>query len=280
VLGSRGQPQLHGLNIRHLDRRAGPSLGAARLCSGATLVVLVCAALIPAAGSASEPEVAGAIVQRVAPRVAGDDLLSRGTASHWAHPAHEAPIRRRPRAGAERITSTHYVTEDGFPEVYPALRQWRDPQGLVWIRVRIPMRPNGRTGWVRRFALGPLYVVHTKIVVNRRRGRAALYNRGNRIWKAPVGTGAPGTPTPPGRHWIREKFRNADPGGLYGPFAFGTSDYSVLTDWPGGGVIGIHGTDEPGLIPGRPSHGCIRVRNGALRRLWRLLPIGTPLTIR
>jgi hypothetical protein len=62
--------------------------------------------------------------------------------------------------------------------------------------------------------------------------------------------------------------------------AFGTSALSnVETDWPGGGVIGIHGTNEPSLIPGHPSHGCIRVPNWEIVKLARLLPIGTPLTI-
>ena len=228
----------------------------------------------------AEPPVSQQVAPTAVPRTLADGDLARGSTTLWAHPAREAAIRRRPARRAHRITSTRYVTEDGFPEVYPALRQITDRGGRVWIRVRIPMRPNGRTGWVRRSALGPLYRVHTKLIVNRGRGRAALYNRGRRIWKAPVGTGKPATPTPAGRHWIREKFRTHDPNGPYGPFAFGTSDYSVLTDWPGGGVIGIHGTDEPALIPGRPSHGCIRVRNQALRRLWQLLPIGTPLTIR
>jgi hypothetical protein len=36
---------------------------------------------------------------------------------------------------------------------------------------------------------------------------------------------------------------------------------------PGGGVIGIHGTNQPYLIPGWPSHGCIRVANRPIRRL-------------
>jgi lipoprotein-anchoring transpeptidase ErfK/SrfK len=53
----------------------------------------------------------------------------------------------------------------------------------------------------------------------------------------------------------------------------------VLTDWPGGGFIGIHGTNAPGLIPGHISHGCIRVRNANVLRLARLMPVGTPLTI-
>jgi lipoprotein-anchoring transpeptidase ErfK/SrfK len=60
----------------------------------------------------------------------------------------------------------------------------------------------------------------------------------------------------------------------------GTAAYSnVLTDWPGGGVIGMHGTDEPRLIPGRPSHGCIRLRNPDITRLYALTPIGTPVSI-
>jgi lipoprotein-anchoring transpeptidase ErfK/SrfK len=99
------------------------------------------------------------------------------------------------------------------------------------------------------------------------------------IWRSRVGMGAPGTPTPKGRFWIRERPRGS--GGSFGPWAFGTSAYSnVLTDWPGGGVIGIHGTDQPGLIPGRPSHGCVRVPNRKVSRLAKLMPIGTPVRIR
>jgi lipoprotein-anchoring transpeptidase ErfK/SrfK len=67
----------------------------------------------------------------------------------------------------------------------------------------------------------------------------------------------------------------------YGPIAYGTSARSAhLTDWPGGAVVGIHGTDRPDLVPGRVSHGCIRVRNRDLRRRARLLRIGTPVVIR
>jgi len=222
----------------------------------------------------------GAVAVLAAICLGGFTASTADALTEWAHPSHEAPIRVAPREKSRQIVSTHFSTEDGFPEVYPVLRQWSDRGGRTWIRIRIPMRPNGRTGWVRRFALGPIYRVSTKLIVNRARGRAVLYRHGDRIWKAPVGTGKPSTPTPGGRHWIREKFRTDDPDGIYGPFAFGTSDYSVLTDWPGGGVIGIHGTDQPGLIPGRPSHGCIRVRNGSLRRLWHLMPVGTPLLIR
>ena len=67
---------------------------------------------------------------------------------------------------------------------------------------------------------------------------------------------------------------------FYGPLAFGTSARSaVLTDWPGGGFVGIHGTNRPELIPGRVSHGCIRMRNRDIERLGRLMPVGTPIII-
>jgi lipoprotein-anchoring transpeptidase ErfK/SrfK len=44
-------------------------------------------------------------------------------------------------------------------------------------------------------------------------------------------------------------------------------------------VVGLHGTNEPDLIPGRPSHGCIRLRNKDIIRLYRLVPRGTPLHV-
>jgi lipoprotein-anchoring transpeptidase ErfK/SrfK len=71
------------------------------------------------------------------------------------------------------------------------------------------------------------------------------------------------------------------PGTFYGPLAFGTNARSpTLTDWPHGGVIGIHGTNRPDLIPGRVSHGCVRLTNAAIQRLGKLMPIGTAVTIR
>jgi lipoprotein-anchoring transpeptidase ErfK/SrfK len=85
--------------------------------------------------------------------------------------------------------------------------------------------------------------------------------------------------TPKGDFYVRNKLtRYANP--FYGPIAFGTSARSeILTDWPNGGFIGIHGTSQPELIPGRISHGCIRLRNPDILRLARLMHVGTPVTI-
>jgi L,D-transpeptidase-like protein len=231
------------------------------------LALLVTVALPASANAGAQP--------------AGGARLTDGrTFAHWAHPQRRASVRRRPSRSSRRVARLHYLTEDGFPEVYPVLRRVTARDGRTWLEIRLPMRPNGRKGWVRESALGPLYRVRTRLTVDRTRLRATLYRSGRRIWRSPIGVGQAGTPTPPGRFWIREKFRVANSGGIYGPRAFGTSDYSRLSDWPGGGVIGIHGTNEPQLIPGRPSHGCIRVPNRAISRLYRLMPIGTPMRVR
>lgn len=199
--------------------------------------------------------------------------------TYWAHAVARAPVRRRHDGHSNGIVRLHFDTEDHFREVYLVLARFVDADGHKWLRIRLPMRPNGRVGWVRRRALGRLHLVRTFMEVDRRRLRARLFRRGRVIWRASVGIGRPGASTPPGNFWIREKFRVRASGTIYGPYAFGTADYSRLSDWPRGGVVGVHGTNEPGLIPGRPSHGCIRLRNSKIRRLWRRMPIGTPLHI-
>jgi hypothetical protein len=207
-------------------------------------------------------------------RLSDERLVTR-----FANAVTRVPIRRRPRAAARQVARLRYQTEDGPLEVYPVLESRIAANGHTWLRIRIPMRPNGRTGWVRRQALGSLDAVRTSLRVNRRDLRATLYRDGARIWSSRIGVGAPATPTPRGRFWIRTRIRNLGGGTIYGPWAFGTAAYSVLSEWPGGGVIGIHGTDQPELIPGRPSHGCIRVPNRNIRRLAPLIPIGTPVRI-
>jgi hypothetical protein len=199
--------------------------------------------------------------------------------TRWAHAVARAPVRRNPEGHSNGIARLHFDTEDHFREVYLVLARYDDGHGRQWLQVRLPMRPNGRVGWVRRSALGKLHTSHMFFEVDRHRLRARLFRSGRLIWRASVGIGAPGAETPRGRYWIRERFRVRVRGSLYGPFAFGTAAYSRLSDWPRGGVVGVHGTNEPGLIPGRPSHGCIRLRNAKIRRLWRLMPIGTPVRI-
>ena len=199
--------------------------------------------------------------------------------TRYANAVQRSPVHATPAKASRTVGHLRFQTEDGPLEVYLVLESRRDARGRVWLRVRLPMRPNGRRGWVIREALGELTTVTTYLRVNRRALRATLYRDGRRIWSSPVGIGAPATPTPAGRFWIRARLRSLGGGTVYGPWAFGTAAYSVLSDWPGGGVIGIHGTNQPRLIPGRPSHGCIRVPNDKIRQLARRMPIGTPVLI-
>jgi hypothetical protein len=213
-----------------------------------------------------------------APAAADSERLSNErTLTRWAHTNLLGPIRAQPSHHARTVARLRWNTEDGLPEVYIVLRSKVDRRERKWLQIRIPGRPNGRKGWVRDDRLSSLKTVRTHLTVDRGKLKATLRKRGKVIWSSRIGVGAPGTPTPGGRFWIRERLRGD--GAVYGPWAFGTSAYSSLSDWPGGGVIGIHGTNQPGLIPGRPSHGCIRVPNWKITKLARLMPVGTPLRI-
>jgi L,D-transpeptidase catalytic domain len=245
---------------------------------------VIAAAVAAAALAMVSPTMANAPPPPVPPAPAappGQTRLSdETTTTVWATAVAHGAAYAAPSARSRRVTRLRFTTEDGFPEVYLVLARRCDAQGRTWLHIRLPRRPNGTTGWVVSSALGELRVVHTKLVVNRLTLRATLYGHGRAVFEAPVGVGKPSTPTPAGSFWIREKFRVAG-SPLYGTRALGTSAYSnVLTDWPGGGIVGIHGTSEPGLVPGRPSHGCVRMRNRDVQRLYALAPVGTPVLIK
>lgn len=216
-----------------------------------------------------------------APRPPQDKVLSNETTfTRWAYVAGVAPVYQRPETASARVARLHRYTEDGFPEVYLVLRAHWDANGQEWVKLRVPMRPNGRTGWVRREDIGRFHLTRTLIIVNRNRLRMYLVEHGRRIWSAPVAVGKRSTPTPTGHFWIRERFKIADRRSGYWPYAFGTSDYATLSDWPGGGVVGIHGPFyQPWDIPGRVSHGCIRLRTSDDAWLARHIGLGTPVHV-
>lgn len=207
-------------------------------------------------------------------------LVGPGSISRWAYVLQATSARATPSAGARVVSKVSTATSDGHPNLVLALAEKQDTHGGLWVRVRLTALPNGLTGWIQRSDLSELRSVSTRLVVDTRRFTATLFRRGRTVFRAPVGVGREASPTPTGLFYIREKLTDFhDP--FYGPIAFGTSARSaVLTDWPGGGIVGIHGTNAPGLIPGRVSHGCIRMRNEDILQLARLLPLGTPLVVR
>lgn len=209
-----------------------------------------------------------------------DQLSSPRHLSRWSAVRLPAAARAAPSTGSPVVARLATTTPEGTADVLTVLRARTGTDGQVWVEVRLPVLPNGSVGWVSRRSLGAYQAVSTRLVIDRGRLRATLFRAGVRIFSAPVGIGANSSPTPAGEFTVRSKLtRYAS--AFYGPVAFGTTARSaVLTDWPGGGYIGIHGTNAPQLLPGRVSHGCIRLRNRDILRLAALMPVGTPVTIR
>jgi lipoprotein-anchoring transpeptidase ErfK/SrfK len=242
------------------------------------LVGLLGAALAAAPAFAAGTAPTTTTTPPAAPKAFYTALSNRTTKTEWAYFNWAEKVRKSPSNSSKAIGKLHPNTEDGPPEIYLALRMYTDTKGNQWVETQLPGRPNGRIGWVPRDGLGEFHTIHTQLVVSRSKLRATLYKSGKKIFSAPVGVGKASTPTPGGQFWIREKLKGFGP--VYGPLAFGTAAYSnKLTDWPGGGVVGVHGTNEPNLVPGRPSHGCIRMHNKDILHLARLMPLGTPLLI-
>jgi hypothetical protein len=241
------------------------------------------AAGTPAAGTPAQPQqapAAGTQTPPAAPVAATVTLSNDKTSATWAHAVAEANIYSRPILGSRVIARTHLLTADGFPEVYLLLSSFTDARGRTWVHMRIPGRPNGRIGWVPREVLGEYNLTHWLIDVSLSRRTLKAYYNGHLRFTAPVGVGKPSTPTPPGHFWIRERFRLADRSNPYWPWALGTSDYSTLSEWPGGGVVGIHGDfGDPAAIPGDPSHGCIRMRDNDIAWLAPRIQVGTPVDV-
>jgi hypothetical protein len=245
-----------------------------RKTRAATLAAVIPVLLLSGAGPAAAASI------HKASRPADQVLSNETTFTRWAYVAHASAIYQQPNPSSPIIGRLHWLTEDGFPEVYLLLRAHWNPGGREWVKLRIPARPNGQVGWVRSQDLGAFHLTHNQIVVNRQSLRMYLFQNGHQVWQAPVAVGEASTPTPPGHFWIREAFAISDPQSGYWPYAFGTSDYSTLTDWPGGGVVGIHGPiDQPQDIPGRVSHGCIRLHTSDDAWLSHHIDVGTPLLI-
>jgi hypothetical protein len=188
-------------------------------------------------------------------------------------------VRVRPDATARVVATLDTRTPEGTSNLVLVLDRARGPRRGLWVRVRLPVLPNNSTGWVRRDVLGVYTTVRTRLRIDLARFSATLFTEGRKVFRAPIGVGKPESPTPRGWFYVRSRlvrYRSS----FYGPLAFGTSARSTaLTEWPGGGFIGIHGTSRPELLPGRVSHGCIRMRNADIVRLGRLMPVGTPVTI-
>jgi len=243
------------------------------LLASITLAGALTVALLSLASAAQGGSRAGALYPR-------STKLTDDKVAHWAVLMRRTVVRAKPGLASRVMTTLPAGTTDGTQNDVLVLSRIDISPRSSWYRVRLPILPNNSTGFVRKRDLSPLFTVHTHLYINRGATSATLKRDGKVVFKTRVGVGKSYWPTPRGEFYVRDKLTNFH-NPFYGPLAFGISARSaVLTDWPGGGYVGIHGTNEPQLIPGHISHGCIRLRNAAILALGRLMPVGTPVTIR
>jgi lipoprotein-anchoring transpeptidase ErfK/SrfK len=192
-----------------------------------------------------------------------------------------AVIRRSPSGQARVITRLGRLDVNGLPEVVGVIGAHLSPRCAPdWYRVLLAVVPNGTMGWVRAWAVRT-YRVRSRIVVDLSARSLRLYRSGTLALQTPVAVGASATPTPSGRYFVNERYQLPDARGPFGPAALGISAHSNVLQhvWVEDGPIGIHGTNEPWSIGRAASHGCIRVANSVMRRLFRLAPAGTPIVV-
>ena len=206
--------------------------------------------------------------------------LTDDKVAHWGAVMRRAVVRSKPGLASRVITTLPTGTTDGTQNIVLVLSRTDISPRQSWYRVRLPILPNNSVGFVQTRDISALFKVNTHLYIYKNSYTAVLKRNGKTVFKTRVGIGKSYWPTPRGEFYIRDKLTNfGNP--FYGPLAFGTSARSpTLTDWPGGGYVGVHGTNQPYLIPGQISHGCIRMKNAAILALGRLMKVGSPLTIR
>jgi lipoprotein-anchoring transpeptidase ErfK/SrfK len=167
---------------------------------------------------------------------------------------------------------------DYAPTILLAVAERRGAAGVRWLKVSTPMRPNGQYGWVRADAVQS-QPVYKRIVVDISSRQLSLYDHNKLRYRTRTAVGTLQNPTPTGLFYVQARFHPTN--SALGAFAFETSGYAPsLSEWPGGGLVGIHGTSEPQLIGRAVSHGCVRISNAAALRLRALVATGTPITIK
>jgi lipoprotein-anchoring transpeptidase ErfK/SrfK len=245
---------------RPLRRTAGGRLKAL------TGVVMVTAA---ATGAAAAPS-AGA---RKPPVVRPTQELAMLLTSHKVVSA--------PRARPSWVTTVRARRPiTGVQTVLPVIGRTTTTDGVHWLRVRVPGRPNGMKGWITQRGTVPT-TTSWRVVVRTSSRRVLVYRRGRLVRSFTAIVGKPSTPTPHGHFFVEESVRMS-PGSAGAPFALALSARSnVLKQFGGGpGQIAIHGVANVGGIPGTAvSHGCVRLANRSITWLAARIAPGVPVAI-
>jgi lipoprotein-anchoring transpeptidase ErfK/SrfK len=236
-----------------------------------------CGGAAPAEPAAPAPTTAAA-AKPAAPR-AGPVHLGNARA-YVALATTDVTVRSRP-GGGRVVGLFTQTTPWGSPTPFLVREARRTAGGETWLKVLLPRRPNGSSGWLLRdqVRLRPVdYSV--EVDLSARTVRLLRGGRALRSWRA--GVGRAWTPTPTGSFFVTVKLRPPQISSIYGAWALGLSGYSEVHEQfgTGDGQIALHGTNNPGRDLGREvSNGCVRLDNQAIGTLADTLPLGTPVTI-
>jgi L,D-transpeptidase catalytic domain len=165
---------------------------------------------------------------------------------------------------------------DFRPTTLFVLGERTDARHARWLEVSVPMRPNGRTGWVQAAAM-QTHPVRRIVLIDLSARTLRAQEGGTTRFETRVAVGRPGMETPTGAFYVTATYKPTEH--YLGAYAFETSAYSKLSEWPGGGVVGLHGTSAPWLLGKAVTHGCVRMSNAAALVLKRLARAGTPVRI-
>lgn len=186
-------------------------------------------------------------------------------------------VRAAPSSSGRVIAQLRQFRPDYRLQYVMALAVKRNADGApAWYRISVPGRPNGRTGWIRGGS-ADIRPVDRHLVIYRAARRFEFWQGSKLARTGKVAVGATGMETPLGLFYVTAKFDPSWP--ILGAYAFETSGYSKLSDWPGGGVVGVHGTNTPWLLGHAVSHGCVRMLNANVLFLRSRVPEGTPVKI-
>jgi lipoprotein-anchoring transpeptidase ErfK/SrfK len=187
-------------------------------------------------------------------------------------------VRPYPGGGAALRTLPARTPLTQTPTTVPVLTSAR-AHGVEWVRVELPGRPNGSTGWISTNGVR-LGSTRYQIDVDRAKFQATLYKSGKIDRRFTVIVGKPSTPTPAGHFYIEEVLHVGS--GVAGPFVLATSARSnVLQDFDGGpGQIGLHGRNGlPDPIGTASSHGCVRFLDQDIAWLVQVAHIGAGVPV-
>lgn len=201
-----------------------------------------------------------------------DTKPNQAPSGRVVHPQASVPAYAHPGGRAIAVVSR---TQLGAATWLPVLEQRPG-----WLRVALPSRPNGSTGWLAADGRLRIAVSPYLIVVDRGRFSLTLFRDGRRVRRWTVGVGKPGSPTPKGRTFILANLR--DRRSTFSPVVLPLGAHSdTHRRYAGGpGTIGIHTWPTDDVFGRASSDGCIRVPRSALTVLSTIVPLGTPVLIK